>query len=79
MLPLRTKQSKESLDTTPLTLYNVLIQNRKWKRETKMKKEMKSMKKQQSYAMVPVMLIAAGLAVFMMKAMPVVSSMPMVA
>jgi len=41
-----------------------------------MKKEMK-MKKQQSYAMVPVMLIAAGLAVFMMKAAPVINSMPM--
>ena len=41
----------------------------------KMKKEMK-MKKQESYAMVPVMLIAAGLAVFMMKAAPVINSMP---
>ena len=44
-----------------------------------MKKEMKSMKKQQSYAMVPVMIIAAGLAVFMMKAAPVVSNLPPVA
>ena len=37
------------------------------------------MKYQKSFANVSVMLIAAGLAVFMMKAMPVVSSMPMVA
>ncbi len=40
-----------------------------------MKKEIK-MKKQQSFAMIPVMVIAAGLAVFMMKAAPVINSMP---
>ena len=34
------------------------------------------MKKIESFALVPVMFIAAGLAVFMMKAAPVVSSMP---
>ena len=41
-----------------------------------MKKEMKSMKKQQSYAVVPVMIIAASLAILMMKAQPVINSMP---
>ena len=41
-----------------------------------MKKEMKMKKQQQSFAMIPVMVIAAGLAVFMMKAAPVVSSIP---
>ena len=45
------------------------------RRKEKMNKEIK-MKKQQSFAMIPVMVIAAGLAVFMMKAAPVINSMP---
>ena len=42
--------------------------------ERKIRKE--KMKYQKSFANVSVMIIAAGLAVFMMKAAPLVSSMP---
>ena len=41
-----------------------------------MKKEIKMKKQQESYAMVPVMVIAGMLAVFMMMAIAVVSPMP---
>ena len=41
-----------------------------------MKKEIKMKKQQQSFAMVPVMVIAGILAVFMLKAAPVINSMP---
>ena len=41
-----------------------------------MKKEIKMKKQQQSFAMIPVMVIAGMVAVFMMKAAPVINSMP---
>ena len=41
-----------------------------------MKKEMKSMKKMQSFAMVPVMIIAGIVAVHMMFAIAVISPIP---